>query len=219
MKPTKLLYLLTIFLLLLPVSCKKKKEDDLFRKKTIVNGRVLDYYTGFPAEGVKIVLVEKEPVLYGHPYDYILTRKDSVYTDPVGFFTFSFRAKIGEKYSYYIFHPTEGDYFNGGEKNITKNKENSLNFSLKGKLGYQIHIKNINPYDTNDKICFGTTFYVGENVDIIKSQVIINNDYYINKGIYYFTVDYVVTKNNISTPFQEKVYFQYKKITPHEIFY
>lgn len=213
MKPTKLLYLLTIFLFLLPVSCKKKKEDDLFREKTIVNGRVLDYYTGFPAEGVKIVLVEKEPVLYGHPYDYILTRKDSVYTDPVGFFTFSFRAKIGEKYSYYIFHPTEGDYFNGGEKNITKNKENSLNFSLKGRTRFQYHIKNANPFNQNDVLYWGETLMTGINVDTFDYSE--TNSYV--QG--YWAVNYIVLKNGIQNIYHDTFPATYKKLNYHEIFY
>ncbi|MBV6462296.1 MAG: hypothetical protein HJHJAOHD_02443 [Flavobacteriales bacterium] len=212
MKPTKLLYLLTIFLFLLPVSCKKKKEDDLFREKTIVNGRVLDYYTGFPAEGVKIVLVEKEPVLYGHPYDYILTRKDSVYTDPVGFFTFSFRAKIGEKYTYYVFHPTEGDYFNGGEKNISKNTENSLNFSLKGRTRFIKHIKNINPVNNNDVFQIGGLFLYGINIDTI----IYSNNY---TDSFTLNLTWFVTKNSVTDTFNVSIFCPYKQTTTYEIFY
>ncbi len=211
---------LALLLLLLLSTCKKKTDEDLYRKKTIVYGRVLDYYTGMPAEGVKIVLVEKEPKPYGHPYDYFLTRKDSAYTDPVGYFTFSFRAKIGEKYTYYIFHPTEGDYFNGGEKDISKNSKNSISFSLKGKHGYRIRIKNISPYNNDDKICFNiSNCFVGTNVDTLFPETIVNNEYYIDKGITHFIINYTVTKNNITNSYEEKVYFKYKNIIPHEIFY
>ncbi len=119
---------------------------------------------------------------------------------------------------YYPEKEYDGGSF-GENYKIKPGRKNKLDIKLKGIHGYQIYVKNINPYNAQDKICFGNQCYIGENVDTLFPQTIISNEYYIDNGIIFFTIEYIVTKNNISTPFQENVYFKYKNITPHEIHY
>lgn len=225
MKTHKLLYLLLVLVLVLFTDCKKKILN------TTIEGYVTDYYTGEPIAGA--IVRASEYVFRKEGDDDVEKRSqgNSATTDENGFYRIrykSFRTLLGRKSigvyakkeeEYYIrnYYYPEKEYDGGsfGENyKIKPGRKNKLDIKLKGRTRLQIHIKNVNPVNTNDVFQIGGLFLYGMNIDTLLYDST-GTDKFNTSG----KLTWYVTKNNKKDTFSVIVQTPYRKETTYEIFY
>ena len=195
-----------IFLILTILIFANSCEKPIFTKKTIVEGTVTVEQTGEPLAGVTVTLKK-----------IISERLDSktiatFETDENGHYYYEFKAKrdteyivLGKSYSCYFFKGT------CPSSPLEKEKTNFRDLVYKAKTGIVLHIKNVDPYDENDKIEIfsGSDFYdtvltkIGSNIDFYYIYTKNRPFTYTNAYIYY-----KVTKNNQTKNYEISKYIE-----------
>jgi hypothetical protein len=134
-----------LIIILFFTTCKKEIRH------TFVEGIAQDYYTKQPIADARVEL--KGPG--GDQYNIITT----VYTDANGHFEFEkFRAEKTEEYYVNINKGNYSSYNKDGSANVVTGKKNKLKPSIAARSNIVIFIKNITPYNTEDKICLDVDY-------------------------------------------------------------
>ena len=190
---------------------------------TIVEGYCTDQNTGNPVKDVKITIAwNKKKPMGANPYGGYFPELN---TDESGFYSYKFIADTSNRYCVSGIKESECYYFNllfppAGSCSIPLGKKVDGSMKAPSNAYISFHIKNIHPFNSNDSICiygpgwFDGPFWqcrYGSDVDytIIKST----NGNIINH------YQWVVTKNNIVSTFEDSVFIIACDTTNFNIYY
>jgi uncharacterized protein YxeA len=202
---TKILFIITLLAIIILnfSSCKKGVEDI----RTKVYGRITDYYSGQPITNaaVKIFTIDSR----FEPFRYDTT--NATLTDDNGEYEITFHGRREDyiNYGISISKQPEGYKINdfGG---IKKKHSNQLDFSMRGNAYLKVHIKNVTPFDNNDKIdldaiiffASGVGNYVGHGIKIDTSVLFSTQ----GEGNLYMKLDWFIIKNSITKEYLDSIY-------------
>ena len=155
MKRSILLLLITVSLF----SCQKQEENP-----STVFGYAFDKFTQEPILGAEVHLFQSEFTSFFSPDR--ITFLETTLSDKDGFFEFQFE-ELDFPFSHFVYVEEHG--FFPEQKDAEKNME----ILLEPQANIQLHIKNVNPFNENDKItinstCGGYTF-IGNDIDTLIS--------------------------------------------------
>ncbi|MEP7194958.1 MAG: hypothetical protein ABI851_00450 [Saprospiraceae bacterium] len=150
------LFIMSIFMVL---SCHKSEDlsdQDIMPygdgSRTKVDGRVFEYGSNKPLVYCMVILQEEfhEPFSGGGIYYTI----DTTYTDSIGYYVFDFKhMKKDQVYSYsYVVEAIQPLYFSGGNSMEEGFWNKNRDIILDPYAWIKVHIKNVNPFDENDKM-------------------------------------------------------------------
>ena len=183
---------------------------------TIVEGYCTDVNTGKPVSGVKISISWhlKNCHCLTPPTGIV----DTFYSDSLGFYSYKFVANDSNIYGINGSKESECYYFainGGGQIEIDKKVNGDMQSGARST--FNIHFKNTNPVNNNDKIsifasCWSVLNATGSGMDHTSSFT----DYCGNQKI---QIRWEVTKNNITTSFSDSVFIAPCIDTNYSIFY
>ena len=202
--------LLIIPLLLLLTQCRKDNKTTFIK----TSGKVLEFGSNKPIKNAKVGIYEEGGEFLGSTWTKLL---DTTRTDAAGFYHFD-KGTLDKGSSFFIF-ATARNCFSDDPNNylITGQQITNLNIILEPYVWFDIHVKNINPFDNNDSIRLGgvigtlTGLHEGKNVELR----------YINKirsGIP-LTASWMVSKNRIRHWFTDTLKVQAYDTLKYEILY
>jgi 5-hydroxyisourate hydrolase-like protein (transthyretin family) len=185
--------------LIATVSCKKK--NSLFSNTTIV-GRVTNKATGKPIENLTVFLYYRQSGNMIIPSSERLIKKRT--TNENGEYDIKFWAKGDRSHEIEV---VPDDYYK--EYKLVKNQESqTINFELIPKSVLKFKIKNVSPYNKEDRIYLRTKSSQYEGLNQEYEFIGMNVDttiYAVVNG--YYPVGFLgsYTKNNVKTEFKNSV--------------
>lgn len=143
-------------------------EDDIDDSPTVITGQVLDYYTQKPVKDYKIILSCSKSVLFGSIYSEI----DSIKTDSIGKFHYSFTATNGYKYHVFAYNSNfeglnsrELKYETSNQLDLTVKPLNYISLKMSNKTGkYKRFRISDFPSGQNQSITFRDTTIIIKSV-------------------------------------------------------
>ena len=208
MKKTPI-FILTIVVILSVSSCDN--GSDLL-PYTIIEGKVLEYGTEEPIENAQVVLYEQTSSGTFSTSDLPI---DTILTDATGSYSFQYngRGQTGVK----AFHDTYFPISRVPYENIYYKQRNVENIILDPYALLELHIKNVNPFDGNDRIGLAEFCdesypeFFGANVD---TTIICDV-----RGNHENNISWWVLKNGVDTRDEANIYCEGHEVTKYEIFY
>jgi hypothetical protein len=200
---TFLTLLLLSGILLCFISCKKGVEDI----RTEVYGTISDYYSGKHIANATIKIISRNNSNVPFIVDTIL----STSTNEDGEYDVTFHGRREDYISYGIFVNKQPEgYRDVFYDRIKKKHSNQLDLSMKGNAYLKVHIKNITPFDNNDKIDLSAIIYFSSGVGNyvghgtkIDTSVIFSTE---GQGSHYMKLEWFVTKNEIDKFYIDSIY-------------
>ena len=208
MKNNLITLILFSVLLLSLGSCDDNTPEIL--PHTIVKGRVLEYGTNEPVAGAKVNLLGGEWSLGGS----FGSIQDTFVTDADGYYEFTFKPK--EDYIYYLDAEKEQYWDFIPTLDFSDYKENNLDIVLDPEAYLELHVKNVNPFDNQDRIhsSFGGNSpddYYGMSVDIFRRETV--------RGNRNINLTWGVVKNSEITEYWDTIYCPAYDTTLYEVLY
>jgi hypothetical protein len=172
------------------------KEANNFIK---VSGKVLEFGSTKPIANAKVGIYEEGGAFLGTTWTKLV---DSTHTDVNGFYNID-KPNIDVGSSFYISAAAEKYYTFEPTKYLSTGKAVTNEIILDPFAWIKIHVKNVNPFDTNDKIIINGSTYTGKNFEQDFTYKIIGNKN--------FSIEWSVQRNNISTSFSDST-----KVVAHD---
>ncbi len=215
----KILYLLIVVLIASSfVSCKKSKN------KTFVSGMVYDGRSKQPIPYADIILEDFDV----SPTPIILNEHEvmRLKTDNEGKFNLEYYPDMN--YTNHSIRAEKKSECSASTLNssIEPERKNFFKLLMTSYAHVLVHIKNISPYDANDKICYHfSPFYItnttcdspilsGMNVDIVDPD-----GSYCTRANGNLYIKWFVTKNNIENAYQDSIYLPPCDTVVYNLFY
>lgn len=200
--------LLIIPLLFLLTQCRKDNKTTFIK----TSGKILEFGSNKPIKNAKVGIYEEGGEFLGSTWTKLV---DTTRTDAAGFYHFD-KDNLDKGSSFFISAAAE-KYYTYDPNNYLVTKQEVLNndIVLDPFAWIKVHVKNVNPFDDNDRILLGNVVgpsngamtYIGRNIELnFINKVTGNRD---------MLADWVVRKNGIGILHLDTI-----KITAHDtLFY
>ncbi len=202
--------ILIIPLLLLLSQCRK--DDKTTYIKT--SGKVLEFGSNKPIKNAKVGIYEEGGEFLGSTWTKLV---DTTRTDATGFYHFD----IGDldKGSSFFISAAADKYYTYDPNNYLVTKQEVLNndIVLDPFAWIKVHVKNVNPFDDNDRIILGNgisplnSIQIGKNINLLYTNKLLGNRE--------FETGWSVTKNGVNTQYKDILKIPAHDTLNYEILY
>jgi hypothetical protein len=193
----------------LMVQCRK--ETNNFIK---VSGKVLEFGTNKPIANAKVGIYSEGGAFLGTTWSNLV---DTTRTDANGFYSIE-KQGIDNGSSFYVSAAANKYYTFDPTKYVATGQDVMNNDIVLDPFAWiKVHVKNVNPFDENDKIGLGNgigtlqIFYLGKNIELNHVNKL--------KGNSPITIDWSVTKNGILKEFRDTIKISAQDTLKYEILY
>ncbi len=202
MKNLQILIICCLFgFLLSTTSCEKEITH------TKIEGRILEYGSGLPLEGAKVVLSRAST---GNPNGQLhYSGQDTLITGKDGCYHFDFEHDNNSTLFLFVYKENYFDYENDFLSSITTYRDHFID----PHAYLHLHVKNVNPVDDGDRIRLGGGGDVFHGINIDK--IIIEK----RRGNRQNDLTWYVEKNSQGSTFHQSFYLLAHDTTYYEIFY
>jgi hypothetical protein len=175
--------------------------------RTKVYGRITDYYSGQPIANAEVKIISRNTISSPFVYDTI----ESTSTNDNGEYDITFHGRREDYISYGIFINKQPEgYRDSFYDRIKKKHSNHLNFDMKGNAYLKVHVKNVTPYDNNDRIELAAIIYKSSGLgDYVGNGTNVDTNVLFStkgQGSLYVKLEWLVSKNNNVKEYIDSIY-------------
>ena len=202
--------ILLIPTLLMLAECRKPDKTTYIK----TSGKVLEFGSNKPIKNAKVGIYEEGGEFLGSTWTKLV---DTTRTDATGAYHFD-KGNLDKGSSFFISAVADKYYtYDPNNYLVTGQEVTNLNIVLDPFAWIKVHVKNVNPFDDNDRIGLGNgigtlqIFYTGTNIELN----------YINKlkGNLPISIDWSVTKNGIRQEYKDTIKIPAHDTLKYEILY
>ncbi len=197
-------FLILVPLMILLSQCQKEPATTFIK----LSGRVLELESNKPIPNAKVGIYEEGGEFLGSTWTRLL---DSFRTDANGFY--HYEKHNLDKGSSFFLSVAANKYITYDPNNylITGQEVNNLDVVLSPYAWIKVHIKNVNPFDSSDKIILSGNTYIGNSFE---KEII-----YQISGNKNLRITWSVYKNSLWRHFSDSVKVNAHDTLKYQIFY